>query len=170
MGREIGRKHDSLIGFAEGTTQEPNPTTRKRLEALYRVWGPVLKEKSEIPVLHFKGLMMDLGDLLPDDLEEIEAVLRATIGTPTEGEDPRAAALRPHLLRVLLKMADTAYALHHRYDKQAYTPKKAKKRAPRKRKPDAPDYLAGIPPGEGVEEPKPKRRGKKPPPAPEEPK
>ena len=162
MGREIGRHKDVAKGFAEGATAVPHPSTRARLEELYRKWAPTLEDAAESEILFYKGVAEDLLGLFPDDPDRAREALRAAMDAP--GEDGQA--LRRKLTGLLEKMLESGFAVQGKYPMQRHE----KKRAPRKRKPDAPDYLAGIPPGEGVEEPKPKRRGKKPPPAPEEPK
>jgi hypothetical protein len=61
-------------------------------------------------------------------------------------EDPEIAALRPHLGRVVQRMVETGLALVHRYDRQAYGPRKKKATKPARPGADPPPAAADDPP------------------------
>ena len=158
MGREIGRKHDVAKSFAEGKTKVPHPSTRQRLEELYRKYAKTLDDTVENEFLFYKSQLDELLGLLPDDRDAARESIRAAMAA--DGDD-EGAALRRGIARVLERMLDIGFAVQGKYPMQRH----AKKRAPKKpESPDDVDYLAGIPPAEGVEEPpKPKKRERPPP-------
>ncbi|HEX5726231.1 MAG TPA: hypothetical protein VFX98_12240 [Longimicrobiaceae bacterium] len=101
VGEMIGRGHEQVRKFVNGSIQRPQERTRKAMAELFlRYHQPAYA--AERPVARLAG--PELRSLLPEGLEAAGAVVRAVFDLARRHPDelpPEAAALEKHLLRQL---------------------------------------------------------------------